>query len=60
MFDDCSSPAKTTWEDKIAPTSITSLDPILFTDSRTGHTVSHPCCRFHRKQNPMEGIYDQA
>jgi PKD repeat protein len=32
-FDDsCSSSAKTTWEDKSAPTSITSLDPILFTD----------------------------
>src|SRR5712664_2026690 len=30
-FDDCSSPAKATWEDKSAPTSATSLDPILFT-----------------------------
>jgi len=31
-FDDCSSPAKATWEDKSAPTSQTSLDNILFTD----------------------------
>jgi hypothetical protein len=31
-FDDCSSPAKTTWEDKSAPTSANSLDNILFTD----------------------------
>src|SRR5256886_2053497 len=31
-FDDCSSPAKTTWEDKSAPSSATSLDNILFTD----------------------------
>ena len=32
-FDDsCSSPAQTTWEDVSAPTSVTSLDNILFTD----------------------------
>ena len=31
-FDDCSSPAKATWEDKSATTSVNSLDPILFTD----------------------------
>ena len=31
-FDDCTSPAKTTWEDKSAPNSLRSLDPILFTD----------------------------
>jgi PKD repeat protein len=31
-FDDCPSPAKTTWEDKSATTSQDSLDPILFTD----------------------------
>jgi Calx-beta domain/PKD domain/Fibronectin type III domain len=31
-FDDCSSPAKATWEDKSAPSSQESLDPILFTD----------------------------
>lgn len=31
-FDDCSSPAKATWEDKSADTSQESLDPILFTD----------------------------
>ncbi|GAC1550367.1 MAG: hypothetical protein NVS2B7_26450 [Herpetosiphon sp.] len=37
-FDDCSSPAKATWENKRAPTSVSSLDPILFTDSRTCRT----------------------
>ncbi|MFL6209222.1 MAG: PKD domain-containing protein [Pyrinomonadaceae bacterium] len=31
-FDDCTSPAKATWEDKSAPNSVRSLDPILFTD----------------------------
>ncbi|HEX8069574.1 MAG TPA: PKD domain-containing protein [Pyrinomonadaceae bacterium] len=31
-FDDCTSPAKATWEDKSAPNSLRSLDPILFTD----------------------------
>jgi hypothetical protein len=30
-FNDCPSPALTTWEDK-SPQSVTSLDPILFTD----------------------------
>jgi len=30
-FDDCPSPAATTWEDK-SPTQAASLDPILFTD----------------------------
>src|SRR5213596_201517 len=29
-FDDCSSPARTTWEDKSAPTAVISLDPIGF------------------------------
>ncbi|HEV8383365.1 MAG TPA: Ig-like domain-containing protein [Candidatus Acidoferrales bacterium] len=38
-FDDCSSPARDTWLDKSAPTSVTGFDPILFTDSRTGRTV---------------------
>jgi uncharacterized repeat protein (TIGR01451 family) len=38
-FDDCSSPAKATWVDKSAFTSVTSLDPILFLDHNTG---SHP------------------
>ncbi|MFN2455015.1 MAG: PKD domain-containing protein [Pyrinomonadaceae bacterium] len=37
-FDDCSSPAKATWEDKSAPTSATTFDPILFTDSKRGRT----------------------
>jgi uncharacterized repeat protein (TIGR01451 family) len=35
-FDDCSSPARTTWEDRSAPTSVQSLDPILFCDHNTG------------------------
>ena len=36
-FNDSTSPATTTWEDVSAPnTSITSLDPILFTDSDAG------------------------
>lgn len=38
-FDDSIVPAAASWQDKSAPTSITSLDPILFTDSRTGRTV---------------------
>src|SRR5437763_17108190 len=38
-FDDCSSPARAAWEDKTAPTSATTLDPILFCDHYTG---SHP------------------
>jgi uncharacterized repeat protein (TIGR01451 family) len=38
-FDDCSSPARTTWEDKSAPTAVNSLDPIGFCDHNTG---SHP------------------
>lgn len=38
-FNDTVSPATATWEDKSATnTSITSLDPILFTDSRTNRT----------------------
>jgi uncharacterized repeat protein (TIGR01451 family) len=33
-FDDCSSPAKATWTDVTAPlTGLTTLDPMLFTDS---------------------------
>jgi hypothetical protein len=40
-FDDCSSPARATWTDVSFPTTtITSLDPILFTDSRTGRTFA--------------------
>ncbi|MFN2599017.1 MAG: hypothetical protein ABR563_17735 [Pyrinomonadaceae bacterium] len=39
-FDDSSSPARTTWEDKSAPNAVTSLDPILFTDQRTGRTFT--------------------
>jgi len=39
-FDDTSSPARTTWEDKSAPNAVTSLDPILFTDQRTGRTFT--------------------
>ncbi len=37
-MDDCSSPAQDVWADKSAPTSVTSLDPILFTDSRAHRT----------------------
>jgi hypothetical protein len=37
-FNDTVSPATATWEDKSAPTSVTSLDPILFTDHATGRT----------------------
>ena len=37
MFDDSASPASATWADVSAPnTSLTSLDPILFTDSDAG------------------------
>lgn len=39
-FDDTSSPAGATWEEKSVPTHVTSLDPILFTDSQTGRTFS--------------------
>lgn len=40
-WNDCSSPADATWEDVTFPsTSETSLDPILFTDSRTNRTFS--------------------
>ncbi|HKF42609.1 MAG TPA: Ig-like domain-containing protein [Thermoanaerobaculia bacterium] len=38
-FNDCYSPAVASWADKSAPTSVTSFDPILFTDPRTGRTV---------------------
>ena len=38
-FNDCYTPATAAWEDKSAPTSATSLDPILFTDSKTGRSV---------------------
>jgi hypothetical protein len=38
-FDDSVSPARTTWTDVSAPnTSVTSLDPILYTDHTTGRT----------------------
>ena len=39
-FDDSTSPARSTWEDKSAPNAVTSLDPILFTDQRTGRTFT--------------------
>jgi hypothetical protein len=38
-FDDTASPATARWEDKSAPTSVTSFDPILFTDPQTGRTI---------------------
>lgn len=38
-FDDCSSPATSSWEDASAfSTSLISFDPILFTDQATGRT----------------------
>ncbi len=38
-FDDCTSPAKDTWEEKnFATTSVFTGDPILFTDHDTGRT----------------------
>ena len=39
-FDDCSSPAKPTWTDVsfLTTSGIPTLDPILFTDSKTGRT----------------------
>ena len=38
-FDDSVTPATATWENKSAPnTSVTSFDPILFTDSKTNRT----------------------
>jgi hypothetical protein len=38
-FDDCSSPATAKWEDVSAPlTSVTTFDPILFTDAKLGRT----------------------
>jgi hypothetical protein len=40
-FNDSTSPAAATWEDVSAlTTSLTSLDPILYTDSRTGRVFS--------------------
>ncbi len=40
-FNDCPSPAATTWVNKTAPnTSNTTLDPILFTDRYTGRTFA--------------------
>lgn len=38
-FDDTKSPATATWQDHSAPTSVTSLDPIMFTDNHTGRTM---------------------
>ncbi len=39
-FDDCTSPAKDTWEDKsFIYTSLVTLDPILFTDRSSGRTI---------------------
>lgn len=39
-FNDATSPAVATWVDKSAPNAVVSLDPILFTDSRTGRTLT--------------------
>src|SRR5438552_4950196 len=37
--DVCAMTPTSTWEDKSAPTSAQSFDPILFTDSKTGRTL---------------------
>lgn len=37
-FNDATNPATASWVAKRAPTAITSLDPILFTDPQTGRT----------------------
>ena len=37
-FDDTARPATATWEDKSAPSSVTTFDPILFVDPTTGRT----------------------
>jgi hypothetical protein len=37
-FNDSAAPATATWEDRSAPNAVVSLDPILFTDQRTGRT----------------------
>jgi hypothetical protein len=39
-FDDSTAPAKDAWENKSAPNSTGSLDPILFTDRQTGRTFT--------------------
>lgn len=39
-FNDCPSPAVSTWEDVSVPFHLTSLDPILETDRVTGRTLS--------------------
>lgn len=39
-FDDRTSPARAAWQDKSAANALVSLDPILFTDSRTGRTFT--------------------
>jgi hypothetical protein len=38
-FDDCTSPARVSWENKPAPTSVNDQDPILFTDRTTNRTI---------------------
>jgi hypothetical protein len=38
LFNDSTAPATATWADKSAPTAVASLDPILFTDRKTGRT----------------------
>lgn len=38
-FDDTMTPATATWEDRSAPSSVTTLDPILFVDAATHRTL---------------------
>ncbi len=39
-FDDGTAPATATWVDKSYPLAVTSMDPILYTDSQTGLTMT--------------------
>lgn len=39
-FDDCTSPATAKWENKSAPTSVITMDPLLFTDNITGMSIT--------------------
>jgi hypothetical protein len=52
-FSDCSSPARASWKDvSFLTTSVTTLDPILFTDNATGRTFVSQLL-FPSKQSAM-------
>ncbi|MBA3633063.1 MAG: exo-alpha-sialidase [Acidobacteria bacterium] len=61
-FNDAVSPATATWENKSAPnTSITSFDPILFTDSGTNRTfVSQLVPGVNKIANPLSFTDDDG